>query len=368
MYIPLLPVFSPWSMFRVRAQNNDWEHIQFYRRGLDALVATLTCMKEAGCQSVLLPAYICATVTRTIVALGLRTYFYEITHPFRISLDQIETMVRARKVHAVLVVHYFGFPQPIIEVANWCRENGVFLLEDCAHVLLTPLNYHDLGAFGDVAIFSLWKMFPVVDGGALRVNNKALKPLPPYSHLCIWETLAEVLKESLRWVLWKGQLSPALFAKFPTEGVIVQSYHVFSSGGRVTERVKPMSAISRRIFQSQSWDEIVALRRRNFSFWLENLPKGERLRPLYNELPHNVVPFCFPVLIHDRDRVREAMRQRGIYLGAGFPEAPVVPRAMRDMFPYSQYLARHLLELPVHQHLQLHHLKRIADSLRRVLL
>jgi perosamine synthetase len=53
------------------------------------------------------------------------------------------------------VTHFLGFPQPIDEVKKICGERTLFLIEDCAHALL---SYHDgkpLGSYGDVSNFSL---------------------------------------------------------------------------------------------------------------------------------------------------------------------------------------------------------------------
>jgi perosamine synthetase len=81
----------------------------------------------------------------------------------------------------VLVVHYFGFPQPIVKIKEFCKERGLYLLEDCAHVLQGRTEEGIvLGTSGDISIFSWRKFLPVYDGGQLVINNPALKLDTPW--------------------------------------------------------------------------------------------------------------------------------------------------------------------------------------------
>src|SRR5262249_14275549 len=72
---------------------------------------------------------------------------------------------------ALLVVHYFGFPQGIHELREICKRHQIALIEDCAHVLCGDIDGQPLGSFGDAAIFSWRKFLPIYDGGELVINR-----------------------------------------------------------------------------------------------------------------------------------------------------------------------------------------------------
>ena len=58
-------------------------------------------------------------------------------------------------VDAIVLTHIGGYPIPEIEkISAYCRSNGIYLIEDCAHSPLTKINNKYVGTFGDAAIFS----------------------------------------------------------------------------------------------------------------------------------------------------------------------------------------------------------------------
>lgn len=361
MYIPLLPL-AFLNLKILRGTQDSLEKFKFYRRGSHALAAILHSLKPKGFRTVLLPAYICASVVKSIRMCGFNLRFYKINEDMKIK----EIPLREQR-NILLLVHYFGFPQPVERLASICKNDNIFLIEDCAHAPLTTLNGRRLGEFGDASIFSLWKVFPVPDGGALLVNSKINVPSPSGKAGSAY-MIRILLKEWVRLICWKLQVPPVWIAKYPSRDQLERRRReAFMKNPTPCFDIKSISSISRRILKSVDFNEIAIRRRRNFTFWLENLPRSPKVKPVYEELPEGVVPFSFPVIVSNRDEIREELRRRGIYLGAGFPESPVVPEGMEGKFKVSQYLARNLLELPVHQSLDVHHLRKVLEHLVKVL-
>lgn len=84
------------------------------------------------------------------------------------------TLTLNKNVRGLLVYHQYGFPQKMDEICDYCEENDLFIIEDCANVIESYLNGKHLGTFGDAAIFSISKFFPSLLGGALVTNNAEL--------------------------------------------------------------------------------------------------------------------------------------------------------------------------------------------------
>lgn len=76
----------------------------------------------------------------------------------------------------IYVIHEFGFPYiKIAKVAEYAKNNNIPLVEDSAHSLDSYINNQKLGSFGDYAVFSLAKTFPIKSGGLLtgkQLNKK----------------------------------------------------------------------------------------------------------------------------------------------------------------------------------------------------
>jgi len=70
------------------------------------------------------------------------------------------------KTRLVLVIHEFGFPCPYEKVESF-RKNNIPILEDCAYALGSRIESAPVGTYGDFAIYSLPKYYPVPFGGLL---------------------------------------------------------------------------------------------------------------------------------------------------------------------------------------------------------
>ncbi|HBB0743046.1 TPA: DegT/DnrJ/EryC1/StrS family aminotransferase [Escherichia coli] len=82
------------------------------------------------------------------------------------------------KTKAILVVHYAGIPVRLKEISKLAKENGLKLIEDCAHALGSSYDGLGIGQFGDYSIFSLQaiKHMTTVDGGILYIkDNEQIK-------------------------------------------------------------------------------------------------------------------------------------------------------------------------------------------------
>ncbi|VAW82568.1 hypothetical protein MNBD_GAMMA12-1639 [hydrothermal vent metagenome] len=76
-----------------------------------------------------------------------------------------------------LLTHIGGWVNPDIEkIADLCQEEGIILVEDCAHSLGSTLNGKHSGLFGDAGVYSLYatKAVPVGEGGIIVTKDKEL--------------------------------------------------------------------------------------------------------------------------------------------------------------------------------------------------
>ena len=80
------------------------------------------------------------------------------------------------KTKAVVVNHYGGYACDMEPIVSFCRQNGLYLIEDCATAFGTVYRGQLVGTFGDLAAFSFndKKDLCTGEGGALTVNDSGL--------------------------------------------------------------------------------------------------------------------------------------------------------------------------------------------------
>ena len=110
-----------------------------------------------------------------------------------VSLRTIKEVVTA-KTKAVVVVHLYGFIIPDIkEIASFCKDNNILLIEDVAQAMGTEINGQKAGTFGDFGVFSFHShknMTTLGEGGMLVVKDKKYADIIPmlrHNGHCGWK-------------------------------------------------------------------------------------------------------------------------------------------------------------------------------------
>ena len=94
-----------------------------------------------------------------------------------LSFEDLKVKVEKYNPIAVWVVHIGGhIAFQIQEIAKYCKEKGIVLLEDCAHSHGAAWNGRKAGMWGDVGIYSFYatKTISTGEGGMLVTGNKDL--------------------------------------------------------------------------------------------------------------------------------------------------------------------------------------------------
>jgi dTDP-4-amino-4,6-dideoxygalactose transaminase len=124
---------------------------------------------------VILPAVSCATPSNTAAVCGLTIRFADINiENGLVDINDIKKKVTANTI-AIVYIHLYGntHPRDIVDLKAFCREKGIFLIEDVAQSLGATINSTLIsGTVGDFSIFSFnkTKIFET-GGGALTVRN-----------------------------------------------------------------------------------------------------------------------------------------------------------------------------------------------------
>jgi dTDP-4-amino-4,6-dideoxygalactose transaminase len=104
-----------------------------------------------------------------VLDVNIQYEFYSMTDEIFVDIEKIEYMLQAHKKNGILLlVHYWGYVDPNFDkVVELCKKYEIKIVEDAAHALYTDvMNANDKSDI-DFTIYSLHKMFPVDDGGVI---------------------------------------------------------------------------------------------------------------------------------------------------------------------------------------------------------
>jgi perosamine synthetase len=342
----------------------DTGAVKFVTSGRMGIALALRHMGVARNDEILVPAYHCSSMVEPVRWAGANPVFYRVHENAAVDIADVRRKVD-RSTKALLVTHYFGFHQDMPSIRSLCDELGIALIEDCAHAFFGIVAGHPPGWFGDYAIASSMKFFPVFDGGCLVSSRRCLdgiRILPAglgFQLKAAINTLEQALHyDRLNWfgilVKLPIRLKDAAWSTLKRLGLRRVVYNLApaaSSGGREFDDAwvdKRMSITARFILGRASKTRIANGRRRNYFRMLEvlsDLPGG---KPLFPELPKDVVPYVFPMMVNDPQTVFALLKRRGVPI---LRWDDLAERVDSSVCPVSARFSLCLLQFPIHEEL-----------------
>lgn len=339
--------------------------------GRGALWHAIRSLHLSASDNVLVPSYHCGVEIEAVSMAGVQLRYYDVQEDLTIDLSDLQNRIDTG-TRAVLLIHYFGFPQPVDAVKDICTTSNIILVEDCSQSLFSSFKGKPLGTFGDLAIFSQRKSLPLPDGGALLVNNSELQPEPPgkrpSEYVALKKTLGMLFRSTFN-------LNPRNELPYPFErmAAVFNRLVARNSGIRYSTGMEvdmdrctlAMSGTSERIMDRTRIEPVIQRRRDNYDYLLRNLADMPCIKVVREQLPEGVCPLFFPVKITgvSRHGIQERLLRSGISSFVFGEE--LHPRLPRNQFRNAEMLSQEVLCLPVHQDLEPADMACLAESLRQ---
>lgn len=239
--------------------------------------------------------------------------FYPLNKDLSIDFTSLEKLLN-QEVKAILLVNYFGFPDVNYErICKLLKSRGILIIEDEAHSLYTHFVSGASGYLSDFSIFSLHKMLPYKDGG------------------------------------------------------MVICHHDNNSYKNFYQNNYDAGTHYKCIFQ-YDFNKISRIRRRNYMILEKSISSMDPdVRMIYHELPERVVPQTCPLLVKSdrRDDLYFGLNAKGF--GAISLYHTLINEIDEELFPDAHYLAKNILNLPIHQDASPEQLGELVKEMRRIL-
>lgn len=243
---------------------------------------------------------------------GVKYVFYKLNCDLSVDMEDFCKKIKYSNVKAVLLIHYFGFPQKSLsDVVELCQKKRILLIEDCAHTLASSSYGRRLGEFGDFSFFSIHKLVPTKAGGFLQINNED-----------------------------------------------------YSSLFDVT--VEDIDTSDMAQFIRTDLDAVTSVRRDNYNRYLETWSWPNHFDVLFPELPSGVVPLNFPVIVknYSREKLYYELIDKGVTTVSLYYQ--MIPELPKEEFCISYAISAAILNFPVHQDIQVEDISFINQQLKSI--
>lgn len=359
---------------------SDLPFVQNVSSGRAALAQILDiCGIESGDQ-VLLPSYHCIAMVEPVLARGAEPIFFRMNRDLSPNMDSIQTRLAGR-TRAVVVAHYFGLLQDLDGIAELCREQGIMLIEDCAHAYFGQRGADAVGSRGNYAIGSTSKFFALFDGGIVASrNDRAVRSARLSGAGPAFEIKAAInileravaanklgalrplvsLALGLKDILWGG-----IKGDKPEGGVATIAAAEGNHGFDAAWVYRRASIASRMVLRLSSRSRIAQARVRNYKLFAELLSGAPFAHCPFPILPEHTVPHLFPLYVNSLERLMPVILERKVpfqrfghelWKGMNFGDCGV-----------TEDYSRNLIQLPVHQALSRRQIGWIADQMLEIL-
>lgn len=370
--ISAFPNIDPIAYFNRKKINDpilSQKNFFFYSSGRAALFHAIQSSGLPKRCKVLCPSFHCGVEVEAILRAGYHVEFYNIKRDLHIDFEDLEHHTN-KITKALIVIHYFGFPQNMDKVLAFCNKHNLMLFEDCAHALYSSYNNKFLGDFGTFGVFSMRKTIALPNGGGIQCNSRTL-PAPlagrnNFNFHVVKTTIKSIIEYKVKTKSILGIIFQILLSLKKTmlgdnarnlpvpKNNLPWFYEVPGIDYHGT-----ISWLSIPLLFNKSY--VYVLRKRQYNYKIMNkylncVPDSVKFA---NDIDDSVCPLCFVVIVENRGSILEEMRSNGVnpFVFGAISH----PSLSKTNFHDIDYLTNQLMGLPIHQQLSEQDIKTVAQ-------
>lgn len=145
--------------------------------GTHALHLAMLALNIGHGDEVIVPNLTFAAVINAVIYCGATPVIADVDlHTGNLSVECIRDVLSTR-TKAVIFVHLYGNPSGVVQVNNFCRDNNIYLVEDCAEAIGSFAQNSHVGNFGHISTYSFFgnKTITTGEGGMICFESRDLR-------------------------------------------------------------------------------------------------------------------------------------------------------------------------------------------------
>ncbi len=283
------------------------------------------------------------STNHVILHTGLKPVFADVDEYMCLDPIDVERKITT-KTRAIMFVGIGGNTGQLQAVSDLCRERGLKLILDAAHLSGTKLHTRDPGHFADAAIYSFQavKNLPTADSGMVCFQDPELDA-------------------AVRRMSWLG-ISQDTYQRSGVKGSYKWMYDVDEVGFKYHGN-SIMAAIG--LVQLKYLDEDNAYRRQIGGWYDTGFSGNKAIQPIPIAAGCDTSQHFYQVAVDDRDKVILGLYDQGIFPGVHYrdnTDYPMYSQA-KGSCPAAHAMSERILSLPVHLNLTRDDIGVVVDAL-----
>ena len=273
-----------------------------------------------------------------ISAIGARPVFVDIdSASYTMDSSKLEAAITPR-TKAIIPVHLYGQTADMDSLSAIAGEYGIPIVEDSCQAHGATYKGRRAGSLGVAGCFSFYpskNLGACGEGGAVTTND--------------------------------SQLAQAI-RMLRDHGSVKKYHHDFPAYNLRLEGIQG-GVLSVKLPHLDRWNR----NRRMLADRYDALFSGSKVITPKEMFWAGHVYHLYVVLVEDREALRTTLQQHGIETGLHYPVPLHLQKAYENLgyrkgdFPVSEYVAAHLLSLPMYADLPIEHVEHVAKIVREVL-
>lgn len=344
------PIYNPLILFTKKKYDLDdymrnrfnYKYRYYTGGGIHSLYQILKNIDFDNDGICLLPSYLCPSILKPFDELKINYKFYKINAKLEIDNDYLVDTIDAN-TKAVLFINYFGFPlsSKNEELLILLKGKGIILIQD-----LVQGFYSDLNQIGDYCFNSFRKFLPA-DGSVILSNTPMIinQSFKNYRYL-FHKTIGQFLRFISFWIgidLAKHFIKQFQFAHKYYYTSYNSKFLFFSK--HIIERIE-LNSLSRR------------------KDYYDILSNEFYYRTLFKQIPKNVIPLGFPVLLRNRNDFRKDLTNKNIFCPVHWNLSNEISEAE---FQESYWLSKNIITLPINESIDKNNFSKYCELIKGAL-
>ena len=317
--------------------------------GRTALYTLLNAYGLKSGDEIIMPAYMCETVSQMLLDMGFKLNFVDVNpNTYNMDIDDLNKRI-SRNTKVILAVHMFGIPCDMQSIMDIAQDNNAIVIEDAAQAMGAEYRGKKVGTIAESGFFSFGRGKPItaMGGGAIVTNNNNIAQ-KCRTLLSNFEKKSSYMLTLIQLLGYSSLRNQAIY-EIVHDKVRSKEFRVNINHKNIEKRFTTLQA-SIGISQLHKLDKFNSRRQYNAQILIDNLNKNLGLPDISNDT--KPIFLRFPIQVKNsilRDKLLYLLEKHKIESSIVYPlPLPYLYNINSCEYPKAEEVTKKMIALPTH--------------------